>query len=162
MMSLHDVALKAQTRFTKKFGSKGQIPLSGSDMNMTKIGCQLRRQELYVSPAAIPCDEPVNDSGVPQIVKTGLITGTIVPQNAGTIPHAPEGVLSNADGDRTTIPAGKYGRIWLARIRPAAICDELTKSLGQVRSHWDQPRLIKLALANAQHRLLEIQISRRQ
>jgi hypothetical protein len=104
----------------------------------------------------------VNDSGVTKIVKTRLITGAIVPKNAGTIPYAPEGVLGNTDGDWTAIPAGKYRRIWFAGIRPASIVDELTKSLGEVLPHGDHPCLIKLALANAQHRLLEVQVSHRQ
>jgi hypothetical protein len=82
--------------------------LRTGDVNVPEIGRKLRQQELDIGPVAIPRNESMDRGGVPQIVKTGLITGTIVPKNAGTIPHASESVLSDADGDRTTVSAGKY------------------------------------------------------
>ena len=57
---------------------QGEVTLCGSDMNMAEVSCQLWQQALHVCPLAIPGDKAVNGEGVPQVMKSRLITTSIL------------------------------------------------------------------------------------
>jgi hypothetical protein len=47
-------------------------------MNVPKVNGQLRQESLHILVSAIPSGEAMDCKGVPQIMETGLIAGSIV------------------------------------------------------------------------------------
>ena len=67
MIGPHCVLGKAMTGRLQKVGSHLEITLGGSDVDVAKVGRELREQPLNVLAGAIPCDQPMHGSRVTTI-----------------------------------------------------------------------------------------------
>jgi hypothetical protein len=59
-------------------------------MNVPKINGQLRQELLHILVLAIPSGEAMDGKGVPQIMETGLIAGSIVSPHCGFLAYPAE------------------------------------------------------------------------
>ena len=57
---------------------------------MPQVGRQNRQQALDVLSLAVPADQPMLGSGVPQVVQTRLTTGSLQKRDASSFAHDPE------------------------------------------------------------------------
>jgi hypothetical protein len=78
MLPPASVSLKALAGFVQQLRRQREVTLCGSDMNMAEVSCQLWQQALHVCPLAIPGDQTMNGEGVTQVVKSRLVTTSIL------------------------------------------------------------------------------------
>ena len=62
--------------------SRQRKELCARDMNMAEVRCQLWQQALHVCPLAIPGGQAMHFEGVPQIMKSRLVTASVMAQHA--------------------------------------------------------------------------------
>jgi hypothetical protein len=132
--------------------------LRTGDVNVSEIGCKLRQQALDIGPVAIPRNESMDRGGVPQIMKAWLIASAVAPKNASTISYAAESDFSGVATQRPTVPERKQRSVGLTGITPAASGNELPECFGEVVPQRYQPGPVELALADAQHGMLQIHV----
>jgi hypothetical protein len=65
---------EAVARLLEEFGCHLQVALSGPEIDVAEVGCQLRQEPLDVPPRAIPRHHPVHGGSVAQIVQAWRTT----------------------------------------------------------------------------------------
>src|SRR5215813_13003186 len=62
-------------------------------MDMAEVGCQLRQQVLHVCSLTIPGDQAMDCEGMPQIMKSRLVTTSIMALHAGAGTQSAEDIF---------------------------------------------------------------------
>ncbi len=68
MIAPHRVQGEALTGRLQEFRRHLEVALGRSDIEVTKVGSELRKQSLDVLAGAIPCDDTVHGRGVAKIM----------------------------------------------------------------------------------------------
>jgi hypothetical protein len=68
MIAPHRVLGEALTGRLQEFRRHSEVTLGRSDIEVAKVGSELRKQSLDVLAGAIPCDDTVHGRGVAKIM----------------------------------------------------------------------------------------------
>ena len=124
--------------------------LGRSKIEVTEVGCELRKQSLDVLAGAVPCDDTVHGRGVAKIMqarRAQLADGTV---DAGGSSH----VLEHRD-DARIAPSSNAARREERRCLPerrgqqAAAFEVRSQLVGKLRSDRNQTRLEEFRAADA-------------
>ena len=85
-------------------------------MNVAEVSCQLWQQALHVCALAIPGDQPMNSEGMPQVMKSRLVTTSILAQHACANTQAAEDVFRPVARQRGFRAGQKERRVRLSRV----------------------------------------------
>jgi hypothetical protein len=83
-------------RFLEEFGCHLQVALSGPEIDVAEVGCQLRQKPLDVPPRAIPRHDPVHGGSVAQVVqawRTTLASSAADPRRPSDALEQPDDML---------------------------------------------------------------------
>src|ERR1700730_15573687 len=87
---------KTVARLLEEFRCHLQITLSGPEIGVAEVGCQLRQEPLDISASAIPRHNPVHGGSVAQIVqawRTTLASGAAYPCRPSDMLEQPDDML---------------------------------------------------------------------
>jgi len=159
MIATHRVLGEALAGHLQEFGCHSQVMLGRSKIEVTEVGCELRKQSLDVLAGTIPCDNTVHGRGVAKIMqarRAQFADGTV---DAGGLSH----VLEHRD-DARIAPSSNAARREERRRLPerhgqqAAAFEVRSQLVGKLRSDRNETRLEELCAADGDDPFGEIDI----
>jgi len=90
------IMFKTGVRLLQEVGRHREIALGPAEIAMPQVRRQLREEALDIRTLAIPCHDPHDGGGMPEIMETGLGAHPIMADDAGTGPQLAEDAIDTA------------------------------------------------------------------
>ena len=150
------VVIKAPIDLFDQFGGRLHVDLSGVDIDMAHIGCQVREPGVNIGSVSIPSQQPVNRKGVSEVVDAGA--GVCAVMDTALLEQMPEalidGALVEAAGSLVEEQGG-VGRSW-SDLKPCA--QVVLKGLAGGRAQGHPASLSELAFGNIEAPLGAVEV----
>jgi len=132
--------------------------LGAGQVLVSEIGCQPRKESLQIRAASVPIDQPVNSSGVPQIVKPRLAAGSAFAPYRDHQTQTTEGTLDDLVSCSAAIAKAEDGTIGAGWVPLVTVSPVGPQDVRQIPTEWNEAGFIELALPNREKGVLEVQI----